>query len=128
MNRSLWLARALAVLVLITLIAYWGVVRLLAAAPLSVGGLVTLGYLALAIATLSGLLRRRIWGFYALYALLVFGTVTLGISFIPLRLSFVPLRQRWIGLTVLNAVVFALGALGHYWFRRDGHHAPSGAA
>ena len=127
MNRTVWLTRILVLLVLIQLISYRNVLGLLGAPPLN-GGLIALIYLTLTIASMAGLLLRRSWGFYSLYALVVLGTVMLSIKFVPLRLTFLPLTQRWIGLMVLNVAVLIVAALGHYWSRRDAIHVPSSAA
>jgi hypothetical protein len=114
--------------VVLAFIKHRAVVQLAVAAPLSLGGLVVLGYLALTTASVTGLIRQRAWGFYALYALVVFGTVMLGVSFIPIRLGIMPAPARWVGLTLLNALVLVLAAACHRRLNRENQHAASGMA
>ena len=128
MTRTRWLTRLLAFLVLLALVLYAKVFTLLIVEPVSLGAGVALVYGALSLVSIGGLLRRRVWGFYSLYALVVFATVMLSVAFIPLPLEFVPPQERRIGLTVLNGVVFVLGVLGHYWARYDARVVPGGAA
>jgi hypothetical protein len=116
MNRSLFLTRVLALLVVVALIANRRDAWLLRD-PVSLGGLVVLTYLVLSIASCAGLLLRRRWGFYSLYASVLFGTIMLGVSFIPIPLGFLPIRERWIGPAVLNTIVLIAGAFAHHWFR-----------
>ena len=128
MTRTVWLTRALAILVLIAGLTYWRVFALLAGAPLSLGGLVVLAYSVLAVGSLAGLWLRRAWGFYALYGLIVYGTIMLGVLFIPVPLGFIPLRERWIAVTALNAAVLVIAGLTHHWSRTDAQGASGGAA
>ena len=119
MNRTLFLTRILALLVVVAFVAHWRLVPWFLRDPVSVGGLVFLTYLVLSIASCAGLLRRRRWGFYSLHACVLFGTIMLSVSFIPIPLGFLPVRERWIGLAVLNAIVLMAGAFAQHWFRVD---------
>ncbi|MGH8544835.1 MAG: hypothetical protein ACREX3_14655 [Gammaproteobacteria bacterium] len=128
MTRTVWLTRALVVLVLIQALIYWKALKLIPAGPFTVGGIVALVYLLLTITSFVGLLLIRSWGFYALYALIVFGTVMLSIKFLPVPLTFLPIADRWIGLAMVNLVVFVLTAVAHYWSRRAPAQVAGGAA
>jgi hypothetical protein len=111
------LTRVLVVIVLITVLRYWELIPTFVRGPLSTVGFVIVLYLALSIVSVAGLFLRRRWGFYALYALVLYGTMILSLSFVPVPLGFLPLERRWIGMTLLNAAVFVLAALVHRSFR-----------
>jgi len=128
MNRTLFLTRILALLLVVALIAHWGLVPWFLGDPVSVGGFAFLTYLALSVASCVGLLRGRQWGFYSLYACVLFATIMLSVSFIPIPLGFLPLREHWIGVAVLNAVVLIAGAFAQHWSRVDTAALPHSAA
>ena len=118
MNRSVFLTRVLALLIVVALIANWRDAGLLRH-PVSLGGLVVLTYLVRSIASCAGLLLGRRRGFYSLDATVLFGTIMLSVSFIPIPLGLLPLRERWIGLAVLNTIVLIAGIFAHHWCRAD---------
>ena len=118
MTRSQEARLLLALLVLWALGSNWRAFPLLAA-PLSLGGAVLLVYVGLSIACLGGLLVGRVWGFFALYLLVPFGTVMLAVSFVPISFGFLPVSVRWIGLIIVNVAVLTVAGLAHHWLRRD---------
>ena len=128
MNRSVLLRHILALLLVVACVVHWRIVLLFLGDPLSVGGVVCLTYLTLSIAACAGLVLGRRWGFYSFYAAVLFGTIMLSVSFIPIPLGFLPARERWIGLTVVNLIVLIAGALAHHWVRVDHSKAPSQSA
>jgi len=123
LNRGLFLTRALALLVIVAFVAHWRLVPWFLRNPVSVGGLVFLTYLGLSIASCAGLLRFRRWGFYSLYAYVLFGMIMLSIAFIPIPLGFLPVGKGWIGMAVLNAIVLLVGAFAQHWSRVDASHS-----
>jgi hypothetical protein len=119
MKRSVFLTRSIALFVTVSLVAHWRLVPWFFQDPLSLGGLVFLIYLGLSVAACAGLLQLRVWGFYSFYASVILGTIMLSLTFIPIPLSFLPVGERWIGLTVLNAIALIAGVVAQRWVRVD---------
>lgn len=118
----------LALLLVVAWVVSWRLVPWFLGDPLSVGGVVFLTYLTLSIAACAGLVLGRRWGFYSFYAAVLFGTIMLSVSFIPIPLGFLPERERWIGLTAMNLIVLIAGAVAHHWVRVDHSKALSQSA
>lgn len=97
----------LAVVVLSVVARYWELVPMLIRSPTSMLGLVILGYLSLAAASVAGLVLARRWGLYAFGALVVYSTVMLSLSFLPLPRLVSP---AWLELIAVNGLVL-VGAL-----------------
>ena len=120
MLQPVHVSRALALLILIAMIRYWELVPMLASDPFTLLGLIILLHLVLSVTSCLGLVLHRGWGFVALYAAVLFGTIILGLSFVPLPLDLLPLERRWIGVALLNGVVLTAGILGHRLLLKGG--------
>lgn len=116
MTRSAMGRWALVLLIASVVMRYWELLPMIVREPISLLGAVILVYLALAATSIAGLLRGRRWGVYACFALVVYGTVMLSLSLLPVPVQVSP---AWIGLTVANVVVLALVGLTGWWMRSE---------
>jgi hypothetical protein len=111
MNRTQFLTRVLASLVLVALWRNQALVPILVRDPVSLGGVLIFAYLVLSTTCIIGLLAERSWGFYLLYILVPFSTVMLSVSYVPVLVKLPPASNPWIIPLLLNAGVVALAVL-----------------
>lgn len=114
--RAKTVSLVLAVVVVSVVARYWELVPMLIQSPFSVLGLVILGYLTLAAASVAGLVLARRWGLHAFGALVVYSTAMLSLSLVPLPRLVSP---AWLELIAVNGLVLVGAVLAGGWTRQQ---------
>jgi hypothetical protein len=120
------LSIALAVLLIAVLLRYWvlveGLFRIARTDPWSQASLLNLLvvglFLGLLIASIVGLLKMRIWGIYAIYALVPVSTVLHGIALVPFVSGLLPTQLRIGAVFVLNLAFLGAALILHRSWRK----------
>ena len=108
-------SRGLAALLVMVIVAQLELISMvLRNPPWSMLSLMVIGFLALVVLSIAGLVRLAPWGFYAAYALVPFSTIFHGIALVPFvsRLLPTPEGRIW-SVFVLNIAFLATLIIAH---------------